>query len=151
MTTFYDFCVSHPYFLTYKNQTMKQIYNLHEAWKMKKCNDRIIEVEKGTYTSLIYVHKIRWMGTTVNLLSQTPCWIDVTQERGEVYCHHQLYMRTRIRFCILRITLLTIRGEWGKHKYQLNQSMPHLSTWFQPQWNMNATKDADSTRKGSLI
>ena len=52
--TFYDVCVTHPNSPTYENKSMKQIYNLYEARKMKKYNNRIIQVEKGTFTGLLY-------------------------------------------------------------------------------------------------
>jgi hypothetical protein len=39
---------------------MKQIYQLHEARKMKKYNRRIIQVEKGTFTLLIYSTSGGW-------------------------------------------------------------------------------------------
>ena len=65
--TFYDVCVTHPNSSTYDGKTMKQIYHLHKVRKMKGYNNRIIQVEKGTFTSLIYTTS----GPTYNSLSQT--------------------------------------------------------------------------------
>jgi hypothetical protein len=52
--TFFDICVTHPNSPTYDKMDMKQIYQLHDVRKMKTYNNRIIQVEKGTFTPLIY-------------------------------------------------------------------------------------------------
>ena len=71
--TFYDVCVTHPNSPSYAHQTATQIYGLHEKRKMRKYNSRIIHVEKGSFTPLIYIHHIRRMGTTSNKISQKAC------------------------------------------------------------------------------
>ncbi len=81
--TFFDVCVTHPNSPTYENKNMTQIYNLHETRKMKKYNNRIIQVEKGTFTPLIYTTSGGWG-------LQATCYHKrlakkLSQKRGEEY------------------------------------------------------------------
>ena len=48
-----EICVKHPDSPTCENNSTKQIYNFHEARKMKKYHNRIIQVEKRIFTPLI--------------------------------------------------------------------------------------------------
>jgi len=112
--TFYDVCVTHPNSPTYENKSMKQIYNLHEARKMKKYNNRIIQVEKGTFTPLIYTTSGGWGPQAIRYHKSLAELMSL--KRGEEYSAIISYMRTRIRFSILRSTLIAIRGERGKRQ-----------------------------------
>ena len=112
--TFYDVCVTHPNSSTYDGKTMKQIYHLHEARKMKKYNNRIIQVEKGTFTPLIYTTSGGWGPQATRYHKRLAELISL--KRGEDYSNIINYMRTRIRFSILRSTLIAIRGERGKRQ-----------------------------------
>ena len=93
---------------------MKQIYNLHEARKMKKYSNRIIQVEKGTFTPLIYTTSGVWGPQAVRYHKRLAELMSL--KRGEEYSAIISYMRTRIRFSILRSTLIAIRGERGKRQ-----------------------------------
>ncbi len=110
--TFFDVCVTHPNSPTYKNKNLTQIYNLHEERKMKKYNNRIIQVEKGTFTPLIYTTSGGWGPQATRYHKRLAT--KISQKRGEEYASVMSYMRTRIRFSILRSTLIAIRGERGK-------------------------------------
>ena len=72
--TFFDISVTHPNSPTYDKKDMEQIYKAHETRKMKKYNNRIIEVEKGTFTPLIYSTNGGWgpQDTTRDLLKNYP-------------------------------------------------------------------------------
>ena len=52
--TFYDVRVFHPNSASYCNQTLDQLYSQHEKEKMRKYNHRILMVEKGSFTPLVY-------------------------------------------------------------------------------------------------
>ena len=53
-TAFFDIRVCHPNADSYKELSPKQIYKLHEDEKKRKFASRIIEVENGTFTPLVF-------------------------------------------------------------------------------------------------
>jgi len=50
---FFDIRVCHPSADSYKELTPKQIYQLHENEKKKKCGSRVTEEEQGTFTTTL--------------------------------------------------------------------------------------------------
>ena len=89
-------------------------YKLHEVRKMKKYNNRIIQVEKGTFTPLIYSTSGGWGPQATRYHKRLA--EKLSQKRGEEYAAIMCYMRTRIRFSILRSTLIAVRGERGRRQ-----------------------------------
>jgi len=112
--TFFDVCVTHPNSPTYDKKDMEQIYKAHEMRKMKKYNNRIIQVEKGTFTPLIYSTNGGWGPQATRYHKRLA--EKLSQKRGEDYAAIMCYMRTRIRFSILRSTLIAVRGERGRRQ-----------------------------------
>ena len=110
--TFFDVCVTHPNSPSYQTQTSGQIYNLHEKRKMKKYNSRIINVEKGSFTPLIYTTYGGWGPQATRYHKRLA--EQISKKRNEEYASIMNYMRTRVRFSILRSTLVAVRGERGK-------------------------------------
>ena len=51
---FFDIRVRHPNADSYKELSPKQIYKLHEDEKKRKYTSRIIKVENGTFTPLVF-------------------------------------------------------------------------------------------------
>ena len=81
---------------------------------MKKYNNRIIQVEKGTFTPLIYSTSGGWGPQATRYHKRLA--EKLSHKRGEDYADIMCYMRTRIRFSILRSTLIAVRGERGKRQ-----------------------------------
>ena len=106
--------MSHPNSPTYEKKDMEQIYKAHEMRKMKKYNNRIIQVEKGTFTPLIYSTNGGWGPQATRYHKRLA--EKLSQKRGEDYAAIMCYMRTRIRFSILRSTLIAVRGERGRRQ-----------------------------------
>ena len=52
--TFFDVRVLHPNSPSYQSTTLASLYKSHESEKMRKYNSRVITVEKGTFTPLVY-------------------------------------------------------------------------------------------------
>ena len=79
---------------------------------MKKYNSRIINVEKGSFTPLIYSTSGGW-GTQAAAYHKRLAQL-LSKKRNEEYADVMGYMRTKIRFSILRSTLIAVRGERGR-------------------------------------
>ncbi len=110
--TFYDVRVFHPNSSSYVKKTADQLYSLHEKEKMRKYNSRILMVEKGSFTPLIYSTYGGWGPQATKYHKRLATMI--AKKRNEDYSHVMSYMRTRIRFSILRSVLVAVRGERGK-------------------------------------
>ena len=53
-SAFFDVRVCHPNADSYKNLTLEQIYKLHENDKKRLYSSRVLEVERGTFTPLVF-------------------------------------------------------------------------------------------------
>ena len=53
--TFFDVRVLHPNAPSYQSTSLSSLYNAHEKEKMKKYNQRVLTVERGSFTPLVYI------------------------------------------------------------------------------------------------
>ena len=53
-SAFFDVRVCRPYAESYADLTPQQIYSKHENEKKRKCAERILQIEQGTFTLLIF-------------------------------------------------------------------------------------------------
>ena len=79
---------------------------------MRKYNSRIITVEKGSFTPLVYTTFGGWARQATVYHQRLANKIAV--RRNEDYSKVMDFMRTRISFSLLRSTLTAIRGDRGK-------------------------------------
>ena len=110
--TFYDVRVLHPNAPSYQSKSLSTLYSTHETEKMKKYNHRILTVEKGSFTPLVYTTFGGWAPQAVRYHKRLAELI--ARKRNEEYKHVINHMRTRVRFSLLRSVLISIRGERGK-------------------------------------
>ena len=110
--TFFDVCVTHPNSPSYSTWPLERLYRYHEDRKMKKYNSRVINVEKGSFTPLIYSTSGGW-GPQAAAYHKRLAQL-LSKKRNEEYADVMGYMRTKIRFSILRSTLIAVRGERGR-------------------------------------
>ena len=110
--TFLDVRVTHANCDTYRDKKMSKIYEEHEKEKKKSYNQRVVEVEKASFTPLIFTTSggmapecTRYHKKVAQLISR---------KTKEDYSKVMNHLRTRIRFTILKSTLLAVRGERGK-------------------------------------
>ena len=66
--TFMDVRVVHPNSASYVGKKIEKIYELHEKEKKSKYNRRVIQVEKATFTPLVF-YNIRWNGPGMYAIS----------------------------------------------------------------------------------
>jgi len=106
--------VCHPNADSYKNLTPKQIYKLHENDKKRLYSSRVLEVERGTFTPLVFTTKWgiydechRYHGRPAELLAVM---------KQESYASTIAWIRTRVSFAILRSALVCLRGSPSRRK-----------------------------------
>ena len=110
--TFLDVRVMHPNSPSYIDKTPDQIYSQHEKEKKRSYNHRIMHVDKGSFTPLIY-STTGGMGPEATRFHKRLAEL-ISVKRGESYADVVNHIRTKIRFSLLRSILLAIRGERGR-------------------------------------
>ena len=128
--TFFDVRILHPNAPSYQNKSLKSLYESHEQEKMRTYNSRVITVDKGTFTPLVYTtfggcgpQATRYHKRMAELISK---------KRNEDYHYVMAYIRTRIRFSLLRSVLVALRGERGR-KTNTTESISSTSFNLIPQ------------------
>ena len=102
----------HPTADSHMRKSLKGLYSEGEAEKKRKYNDRVINIEKGTFTPLVFT-TTGGMAPECTRLNKRLA--ELTAEKtGEKYSHVINHIRTRLRFALLRATLVAIRGIRGK-------------------------------------
>ena len=110
--TFYDVQVIHPNSPSYLDTTPKQLLVQKEKIKMRKYNVRALQVEKGTFTPLLYTTFGGW-GPQATAYHRRLA-DKISKKTKEEYASVMNHMRTRIRFSIMRSVLVALRGQRGK-------------------------------------
>ena len=110
--TFFDVRVLHPNSPSYQSTEIDKLYKQHEQEKMRRYNSRIITVERGSFTPLIYSTFGGWGPQSTRYHKRLA--EKLATKRNEKYSHVLNHMRVRIRFSLLRSTLVAVRGERGR-------------------------------------
>ena len=123
--TFLDIRVMHPNSASYMDTTPEQLYCQHEREKKRTYNDRILQVEKGSFSPLIF-STTGGMGLEATKYHKRIAEI-ISTKQGELYSDVIQHIRTRIRFALLRSILIAIRGERGKRRRRIDTPISDLS------------------------
>ena len=123
--TFLDIRVMHPNSESYMNKDIRQVYEQHEKEKKRTYNERIIQIEKASFTPIV-MSTFGGMGIEAekfhNRLAQL-----IAVKRNETYASVANYVRTRLRFCLLKSVLTSIRGTRGRSKRETISPISTLS------------------------
>ena len=110
--SFVDIAVTHPTAESHVGKKMDKLYREFEQAKKRKYLDRVINTERGTLTPLIF-STTGGMGPECSRFNKRLAEL-ISVKRGEVYSHVMRHVRTRLRFALLRASLIAIRGTRGK-------------------------------------
>ena len=107
-TAFFDVRITHVDSLSQKGMATEKIFRNHEQEKRREYMQRVIEVEGGSFTPLVFgtnggagVESERFMSILANCLAE---------KEGGKYAETISWIRTRVSFEILRSTVLCVRG-----------------------------------------
>ena len=112
--TFLDIIITHPNCPTYANMPADQLYQLMENRKKAKYNERILQVEKGSFTPIVGSTFGGW-GKEASKYHKRIASL-LAEKKNERYADVINHLRTRLRFCVLRSVLVAIRGVRGKSR-----------------------------------
>ena len=100
--------VTHVNSKSSKNQTTKQIFNSYEKAKKREYLQRVLEIEHGTFTPLIFGTNGGYGGECQMFLSQLAH--KLSEKNGSSYGDTITWLRTRLSMEITRASLLCLRG-----------------------------------------
>ena len=110
--SFYDVRVTHPFAATNVTLPLDKLYKKHEMEKVNFYGERVREVEKGTFEPLVFL-TTGGMGPRCTAVIQKLAH-KIADKRQENYADIMSFIRTKLRFFLLRSVLIAIRGERGK-------------------------------------
>jgi len=110
--TYGDVRIFNPRSDSYKDKTLPQLYKLHENEKKRQYMNRVLQVEKGSFTPLVFT-------TTGGMAPESTRFIKriaekLSQKTKESYSRIMNNIRTRLSFDIMRSVLVAIRGSRGR-------------------------------------
>ena len=98
---------------SYINKDIGQVYKEHESAKKRSYNERVIQIEKGTFTPIVF-STFGGMGEEADKFHKRLARL-ISEKRGEEYSHVINYVRTKLRFCLLKCVLTSLRGVRGRN------------------------------------
>ena len=112
--TFLDVRVVHPNCPSHRGKKMENLYKQQESEKKHEYNQRIIQVEKATFTPLVFSTSGGMAPECTKFHKKLA--VHISNKTKEEYSHVMNHLRTRLRFTLLRSTLIALRGERGKFR-----------------------------------
>ena len=110
--TFFDIRVTHPNDESNLSKSLEAIYETNENQKKRHYNDRVLNVEKASFTPLVF-STTGGMGKECKALNKRLAE-KISEKTKENYAQVMTYVRTRLRYALLKATLVAIRGFRGK-------------------------------------
>ena len=110
--TFFDVRITHPGAPSNRDKPLDQLYRQHEREKKNLYNERIIQIEKGSFNPLVFTTS-GGMSSECDRVNKKLAQM-ISEKRKEPYSSVINHIRTRLRFSLLRSTLAAVRGYRGK-------------------------------------
>ena len=114
--SFLDVRIIHPNAPSYMDKPIEKVYEIHEKEKKRMYNERVIQVEKGSFTPIV-MSTFGGMGVEAKKYHKRIATL-ISEKRGERYSDVINFLRTRMRFSILRSVLTAVRGVRGRSKIE---------------------------------
>ena len=119
-------------------------YIQHEEENRKKYEQRVIQIEKCSFTPLVYSTTCGMAPKALEFHKRLASL--VAEERNERYEYVMGTMRTKLAFSLLKSVLLSLRGHKGKRNYAPATPMSCLSFNLMP----GGVKEAWNVRENNI-
>ena len=110
--TMFDVRIFHPYAKTYEDQNIADVYLLHEKEKRRNYLQRVLQIEKASFTPLVYSTN-GGMAPEARKFHKKVAHL-IADKTRESYSDVINVMRTKLSFAMLRSVLISVRGSRGK-------------------------------------
>ena len=120
--TFCDVRITHPHAPSYTKKSLETVLKTAEKEKITKYNDRVLQIEKGSFVPLVFATNGAMGRQCENFHKQVAKLI--SEKRGESYSSVMTHIRTRLRIALLKCVLIAIRGYRGPVKKNGDSLLP---------------------------
>ena len=103
--------VCRPNAVSYRDRKPQQIYRSHENEEKRLYLRRVLEIEHGTFTPLVFT-TTGGMGLKECLMYHSRLAQLIAIKKGEQYAKTISWIRTRTSFALLRSALVCLRGAY---------------------------------------
>lgn len=107
-SAFFDVRVCHPNAESYRDLEPQQIYRIHENEKKRQYSSRVLDIEQGTFTPLVFT-TTGGMGKECLMFHSRLAEL-IAIKKGEDYAKTIAWIRARTSFALLRSALTCLRG-----------------------------------------
>ena len=108
----FDIRVVYPNADSYMDKDLSEIYKMNEDEKKRLYNDRILNCERTTFSPLVFTTP-GGMGKECERVNKRVAEL-LAKKRLERYSDTIKYVRNRLRFALLKATVIAVRGTRGK-------------------------------------
>ena len=127
----FDVRVFHPNVPSHKGKTMSQLYKQKEKSKKREYGERVVQIEKASFTPLVY-------STHGGMAEEAAAFHKrlarlIADKKKERYSDVMGHMRTKLRFSMLRSTLIALRGVRSKQQHRYEPSLSFLDFGLIPE------------------
>ena len=113
-SAYFDIRVCHPNAASYLDRTPRQIYKQQEDEKKRKYAVRVMDIEQGTFTPLVF-STTGGMGEECYRFHSRLAEL-LAIKKGETYATTMSWIRARVSFALLRGALVCLRGSRGRKR-----------------------------------
>ena len=112
--SFFDVRVIYPAAPSQLSKPLKSVYQEHENQKKNAYNDRVLNIEKASFTPLVFSTS-GGMGPECHRLHKRLAE-RIAAKQNETYSHVISHIRCSLRFALLRATLVAVMGVRGQSR-----------------------------------
>ena len=115
---YFDIKVFNPLASTYASSPLAQCYRRAELDKKRRYDERIREVERGTFSPLVFSSS-GGMGPAATVVYKRIATL-ISEKRGHPYSHVLYWLRCHLCFSLLRSAVMCLRGSRSSyHRHNL--------------------------------
>ena len=122
----FDVRLCQPNADSYRDLTPKQIYKKHENDKKRQYAQRVMEIEQGTFTTLVFMTTGGMADECVKYHSRLAELI--ATKKGESYSSAISWIRAKVSFAIVRSAILCLRGSRSERQLDFVDSDLQIET-----------------------
>ena len=116
--TYFDVRVCHSDAVSNVTLSHEELLKRNEKEKRDLYEERVREVEKASFSPMVFLTS-GGVGPECNSVLKRVAHL-IADKRGEEYSHVINFIRTKLRFSLLKSTLMAVRGNRGKPHFEPN-------------------------------
>ena len=113
-SAFFDVRACHTNADSYRDLTPKQVYKKHENQRKRQYAKRVMEIEQGIFTPLVFTTRGGIVDECVKYHSKLAELIP--SKKGESYSSAISWIRAKVSFAIVRSAILCLRGSRSRRR-----------------------------------